>query len=653
MEASEYPVSNIPEPLKELDQWVGWRRINKEDRTIKMPVNIHTGAAASSSDPRTWSSFEDALAYFAKHRELAGLGFVFTDSDPYAGVDLDDCLDTNGDFIWGRDVVKGLQSYTEISPSGHGVKLFVEASKPERAKCRKDGFGPLKIGKVEVYDRGRFFAVTGERMKPFPLTIENREDDLNAMCNWLWPQQASQSKTTQDGTGSGSDTEAAYDACLSKMRAMKVTDHNDGSHRLYAACCRCVEFNLGDQSAIRCIRQYASEVPFPKQWTDDEITKRLRDAESKCDRRSTTKDASGTNASSSKTHVEPKYLPVDKLVASYPEMRQPIIEGLLRQGETMNVIAPPKLGKSWLVTDLAVAIATGRRWLDVYDTHQGNVLLLDNELHAETSASRIPRVTSARGLQVQDIGQSLCIDNLRGRLPDLKALSSYFLELPKDHFKIIILDAFYRFLPKDTDENSNANITDLYNLIDGYSAQLNCSFILVHHASKGNQSGKSVTDVGAGAGSQARASDTHMVLRHHQEAGCVVVDAAVRSWPPIEPQCLRWDFPIWHRDDLLDPKDLKLDYPRRKSEGKTTTKKEAKEQWTAERFVEMFVCEEPQRMTTIRSRAGEAMGSMRKAKYLQQEAVDLNLIHVWKAGANQPLRLATIEQPKSSELDDF
>jgi len=73
---------------------------------------------------------------------------------------------------------------------------------------------------------------------------------------------------------------------------------------------------------------------------------------------------------------------------------------------------------------------------------------------------------------------------------------------------------------------------------------------------------------------EARASDTHMVLRHHQEPGCVVVDAAVRSWPPIEPQCLRWDFPIWHRDDLLDPKELKLDYPRRKSERKTETKKE-------------------------------------------------------------------------------
>ena len=197
-----------------------------------------------------------------------------------------------------------------------------------------------------------------------------------------------------------------------------------------------------------------------------------------------------------------------------------------------------------------------------------------------------------------------------------------------------------------------SNVTDLYNTLDRYASELQCSFVLVHHASKGNQSAKSVTDVGAGAGSQSRATDTHLVLRHHQEPGCVVVDAAVRSWPPIEPRCLRWSFPVWHTDDSLEPKALKPEHrgKTRSTEGKSEKKKSAKEEWTAEIFAERFVCEEPQRMTTIRSRAGDAMGSQRKAQELQQEAVDLGLIHLWKAGANQPVRLATIEQP---DPDDF
>lgn len=78
MEVFEYPVSNIPEPLRRQDQWVGWKMIAKDERPTKIPVNVHTGYAASSSDRRTWASFDEALAYFRDHPELAGLGYVFS-----------------------------------------------------------------------------------------------------------------------------------------------------------------------------------------------------------------------------------------------------------------------------------------------------------------------------------------------------------------------------------------------------------------------------------------------------------------------------------------------------------------------------------------------------------------------------------------------
>ncbi len=52
----------------------------------------------------------------------------------------------------------------------------------------------------------------------------------------------------------------------------------------------------------------------------------------------------------------------------------------------------------------------------------------------------------------------------------------------------------------ETDENDDAAMCRLYNLIDAYAEQLGAAFILVHHTSKGNQSGKGVTDVGSGAG---------------------------------------------------------------------------------------------------------------------------------------------------------
>jgi hypothetical protein len=127
----------------------------------------------------------------------------------------------------------------------------------------------------------------------------------------------------------------------------------------------------------------------------------------------------------------------------------------------------------------------------------------------------------------------------------------------------VVIDAFYRALPAGIDENANGDMTDIYNAIDEYAARLDCSFVLIHHASKGNQSGKAITDVGAGAGAQSRATDTHLILRPHAEQNVVVLDAAVRSWAPIDPICLKWEWPCWRLAPDLDPADLHTGKPPR------------------------------------------------------------------------------------------
>ena len=72
--------------------------------------------------------------------------------------------------------------------------------------------------------------------------------------------------------------------CLRAMRRMGMTDHKDGSARLFAAACRCVEHDLSDDQALDCIRTYAREKPFPQDWTNAEILQRLRQAERRCTR---------------------------------------------------------------------------------------------------------------------------------------------------------------------------------------------------------------------------------------------------------------------------------------------------------------------------------------------------------------------------------
>ena len=112
-----------------------------------------------------------------------------------------------------------------------------------------------------------------------------------------------------------------------------------------------------------------------------------------------------------------------------------------------------------------------------------------------------------------------------------------------DAARLVILDALYRANPFN--ENDNTEMTKCYNLLDGYCRKFNVSIALVHHASKGNQSEKSVTDVGSGAGAISRCPDTHLTIRQHAEDGLVVVDARTRSFPPLASQSWRWAYPAW------------------------------------------------------------------------------------------------------------
>ncbi len=246
-------------------------------------------------------------------------------------------------------------------------------------------------------------------------------------------------------------------------------------------------------------------------------------------------------------------VPVDQMLVRHPNLREPIVRGLLRRGEVMNLISSPKIGKSWLILDLAMAVASGRPWLDEFQCTAGRVLLIDNELHEQTLAFRIDRIAKANGCLLE--GLPISVLALRGMLCDIRGLSDY-LDRDADRsnsVSLVIMDAFYRFLPKDSEENSNSDVTELYNLIDKYAQKTGAAFVLVHHTSKGDQSGKAIHDVGAGAGAQARAADSHLILRPHEEDKTIVLDAAVRSWPPIEPIALRQDSDMLWRPSGSDP----------------------------------------------------------------------------------------------------
>lgn len=248
--------------------------------------------------------------------------------------------------------------------------------------------------------------------------------------------------------------------------------------------------------------------------------------------------------------------PLSELVVAHPTQRREIIGGLLREGETMNMVAPPKRGKSWLVNNLSLAVAAGLDWVSTFPCTQGRVLILDAELHPEVIAHRLPMVARAMGLS-QSYLDEIDVLPLRGLGVDLLKLRPIIHSIEPGRYALVVLDAWYRFLPPGVSENDNAAVMSLYNRIDAYAAHLEAAWVNVHHTSKGNQSEKSTTDVGSGAGSQSRAADSHLIIRQHEDDDRAVVEAVVRSFPPVEPLVIRWNFPIWELDSEADPKALR------------------------------------------------------------------------------------------------
>ncbi|WP_435349180.1 phage NrS-1 polymerase family protein [Haloarchaeobius sp. HRN-SO-5] len=157
---------SIPAVLREYPQWVCWRAKERDGKATKVPIDPTTGSFASVSDPETWTHYEVALGASAAED---GLGFVFTDEDPFVGVDLDDCRSDGELTEWAADIVDRLDSYTEVSPSGEGVHVLVEGTIPG-SKSRS--------GSVECYESARFFTMTGERVDGTVADIEQRQESL-------------------------------------------------------------------------------------------------------------------------------------------------------------------------------------------------------------------------------------------------------------------------------------------------------------------------------------------------------------------------------------------------------------------------------------------------------------------------------------------
>ena len=157
---------HIPPALTAYPQWVCWRYVarGKGKKPDKRPLNPHNLHNAGVHWPNTWSGFEQAYATYTTHLAsgIAGIGFVLTPEDPFVGIDIDHCIAGEEISPDAQTVVDYLHSYTEVSPSGAGLRLLVVC--PEfQANARRP--------ELEVYAHDRFLTLTGHHLDGTPTEI--------------------------------------------------------------------------------------------------------------------------------------------------------------------------------------------------------------------------------------------------------------------------------------------------------------------------------------------------------------------------------------------------------------------------------------------------------------------------------------------------
>jgi hypothetical protein len=169
--------SRIPDAMKSYCQWVVWRYEESDgDKPTKVPYSPR-GYLASVTDPGTWGTFDECVTIATNYpNDVSGIGFVLTDNDPFAFIDLDapkpNATDSEVAKIYARQelIFREFDSYAEKSPSGNGLHIII---------CGKLEAG-RKRGSVEVYSSKRYMTMTGDVFRDAPIR------DYSELLITLW-----------------------------------------------------------------------------------------------------------------------------------------------------------------------------------------------------------------------------------------------------------------------------------------------------------------------------------------------------------------------------------------------------------------------------------------------------------------------------------
>lgn len=244
-------LSNIPDELKQLDNWCVWKFENRNGKRTKIPFNAATGEFAKSNDKSTWSSYETAV----NAEGVDGIGFFF--EPPYLGIDIDDIDDDLHRFKQGdkldnivSEFNEAFKSYTEVSPSGNGLHIIVKGKIPGNRRRK---------GNIEMYDSGRFFTMTGKNIGKYKDVTEVSEQVFKTIYNKYLPDNTIKYPTTnnyQENIHNLSEIDVINEIYNSKQ-AKLFDDLMKGNYEPYYTSHSEADMALANILAFWCAKDYS------------------------------------------------------------------------------------------------------------------------------------------------------------------------------------------------------------------------------------------------------------------------------------------------------------------------------------------------------------------------------------------------------------
>ncbi|MDE1472315.1 AAA family ATPase [Eubacterium limosum] len=513
-----YKFDSVPDDLKQLPQWVVWKKETDEKGKVKkVPRNPITGYGASSTDPETWNTFITARDIYEETKGYDGIGFVFNNSG-IVGVDLDHCIDETGQMTeTAQEIIQVLDSYTEYSPSGTGVHIYAYGTLPVDGKKKEP---------YEMYQNKRYFTVTGQSFHNPPKQIQYKGPEILKIYERLFPQVEAPAQQPISGfsvlnadevvnriraSRQGQAFEALYQGDISAYPSQSEAD---------MALCNMLAFWCAKDAQMMDAIFRQSGLYRPK-WgvkhgpdTYGNITIQKAIAGT-ADVYTPKKEMYGHEIVTVEGGQNSPGVPAIPLPEVYnlhwlgQQDLKPvefIVKGLLPVG--LNLLAsPPKFGKSYFVFNLAICVAGGEKFLD-QETQKCGVLYLALEDSLNRLQSRAFQLLGTRDLP-EGVFLMLEIGDLsNGFRQQLEAVLDKNPEI-----KLVIIDTL-QFIRGTFNRNEGAYAVDYREMreIKAIASERNLCILLVHHTRKMKDESDPFANVSGTTGITG-AMDTTLILK--------------------------------------------------------------------------------------------------------------------------------------------